>query len=275
MSSHAAEQGLVLPCLLSKAVPASTASKQGGWRAHPLVTSHSRRNLTSNNLTGSVPQEYGDEGAFPALKSAWVPCSLVRWCSSGAVCRHYSCPVYLVQGAVWKPYAVRRGAGGPCGQGMGLHQSRCASLGLQGHVRVQTNPPCCLHCRFAMTSTRRGTELSMHGAAATPTQRFCTALRMMHVSSGKIESCARGAGQAYDRPLPVRPIVQRLCAPAPPPPPPTGTEVLLQQRDLITNWEEFTRKNFRNLFKGWTAAELATVCSWSTVKCVDGNVAEL
>ena len=52
--------------------------------------------------------------------------------------------------------------------------------------------------------------------------------------------------------------------------------VLLQQRDLIANWQAFATKNGRGM-KGWTEAELAFVCSdpWTGVGCADGNVVSL
>ena len=54
--------------------------------------------------------------------------------------------------------------------------------------------------------------------------------------------------------------------------PAAGT--LLEQRDLIANWDEFSQKNGKGLV-GWTEATAASVCTWSTITCVDGNVAAL
>lgn len=56
----------------------------------------------------------------------------------------------------------------------------------------------------------------------------------------------------------------------------TSAGALLEQRRLVTNWEEFATKNGRGL-KGWTEADLASVCSdpWTGVGCADGNVASL
>ncbi len=129
-----------------------------------------------------------------------------------------------------------------------------------------------LHCPLDDAREWRAMETAGSSGMAVHPAAEESQTGLQRCASNTRRPCRRLAtALAPSTPAPRAQCPQHFCLPFPRGAP---AGALLDQRDLIGNWDEFSQKNGKGL-QGWSEESMASVCSWSTVSCVDGQVATL